>query len=166
MSTQALFNARMLWVVDQLVTAAVKLDGNPSPEKQGGYLTVICGNNSVMELQSIIGQIVLEKKDKYREFSEEKPTRLMWNPAHVSSHQSRDPENGQWGGAIRAGKYFIGFSGLPELLDEAVVTVAAWHMNLITKNDIRPIVEASSNPFTYPLFNSLLSIPEMPAMPA
>ncbi len=148
------WHTKLLTAVESLVAEAANLDGNPSPEKKGGYLSTIHIPTGVTTIQSMVGEILLEKRNKYRDFSEEKPRRMLTWTDHISSFESRDPERGMWGGGVLAGKeWAIGFSGLPELIDEAVVTAAAYYMELIGMADVVAIAKRSDNPHIGKLIN-------------
>ena len=83
----------------------------------------------------------------YRVFAQEKALRLLSRPDDVSSFQSRDESEQRWGGAIRAGSYILSFSGLPELMDEALMLAVALHLGLIDRVEAERIAALSHNPF-------------------
>lgn len=90
-------------------------------DKRGGYFC-IANAKGVPLFVSLIGSVPQEKAEKYFRYAVKKARRLGKHPKHVSSWQSRNPERGQWGGAVRAHTDFIiSFSGLPESWDEAAM---------------------------------------------
>ena len=105
------------------------------------------------------GEIPEEKRQKYFELSQEKATRLfsqvnMHLPdGHTSSFQSRNEENEQYGGAIyvncHSTVFILSFSGMPELIDEAMMLVLADKLsrNSINKSLRVPIEACERNPF-------------------
>lgn len=124
-----------------LVAISRELKGNPSPEKEGGYLTVVPSGFSEGVHVLEIGSFPEEKYDKYRSLSAEKASRVFANwlraPFNersrddvVSSYQTRDPDLNMWGGAVvfdsrtnfEVVRYpnIVSFSGLSELADEAL----------------------------------------------
>ncbi len=142
-------NSTILWIVEKLVAESTKLRGNLKPERRGGYLTVLVRGEPGFSLCSRVG-IFVDDSEQYLAFSQEKAERLqgLWHQ-HLSSWQSRDPDNGRWGGAICADQLIISFSGLPELVDEAVVTAAAYWLGEITEySQVLKIADISRNPFT------------------
>ena len=66
-----------------------------------------------------------EKQAKYFRLCREKANRLASFPTHCSSWQSRDPENGMWGGAVKVNGVIYSLSGFPELGDEAIMLILA-----------------------------------------
>ncbi len=145
---------KMLPFLSKLLEQAPEVPHNPSPEKTGGYLTVRRISDGKILLAVGIGSLDENKRAKYHEFSLEKANRLLTNSEHLSSWQSRDPANGKWGGAIRAtkGDVIISFSGLPELLDEAVCLRLAIEFDLIDENTHNEIKGISQNQFVEPAY--------------
>lgn len=87
-----------------------------------------------------IGEMLEDKRDRYREVSAEKGLRLHRHTDHATSRASRDPDKGQWGGAIRTTEgYLLSFSGLPEAWDEAVCLIVAWMHNLLSFRQMRGV---------------------------
>jgi len=82
----------------------------------------------------LIGKVTNGKDDKYTKLSLEKSTRLhdkYKSDSHELSSQSRNPDQGEWGGSVKGEslsnrrKFIFSFSGLPEMLDEAAMLLAA-----------------------------------------
>jgi len=116
-------------------------------DRRGGFICI-----RGLEVDSYIfgmpiGEINPEKREKYELFAEEKMRRLMKNPSHFSSWQTRNPEEGKWGGAIRLPQCLLSFSGLPELLDEAFMVGLAYRSDLIGRTEAHIICTASNNRF-------------------
>lgn len=152
-------NSAILWIVEKLVEEATKLHGT---EKRGGYLTVLIRGEPQISLCSAVG-VFSDDPEKYLVYSQEKAERLrgFWHQ-HLSSWESRDPDHGRWGGAIRAGDLIISFSGLPELVDEAVVTAAAYWLGEITEYaQVLRIADISQNPFTEQLVARMENWPSL-----
>ncbi len=133
----------------QLLQLVPALPNNQNPEKVSGYLTVRRASDGLIMTISAFGEMPPEKVAKYQEKSLEKSDRLLAHPDHISSWQSRHPEEGQWGGAIRAtsADRVISFSGLPELIDEALVLVLAFVTGLINSDEFKTAVLKSNNQF-------------------
>lgn len=95
----------------------------------GGFLTVLAAHISLTEpfLHVGIGAMLPEKLGKYRAFSLEKAVRLASQTDDMSSAQSRNPEEGMWGGAIRSSEHNViySFSGLPEAADHTMMVALA-----------------------------------------
>lgn len=100
--------------------------------KRGGYLCLADEKGTPLLICGI-GEPDNEKVDKYFNYCQEKACRLGANPEHELSFQSRDPDNGKWGGAVRGHNYIASFSGLPERADEllsAMVLIQRDHLHL------------------------------------
>jgi hypothetical protein len=155
-------NSSILWIVEKLVEESTKLHGNLKPARRGGYLAVLVRGEPGFSLCSRVG-IFIDDSEQYLTFSKEKAERLqgLWHQ-HLSSWQSRDPDQGRWGGAIRADQIIISFSGLPELVDEAVVTAAAYWLGELTEYaQVLKIVDISKNPFTEELIARMAIWPSL-----
>jgi len=120
-------------------------DLNPD-HRIGGYLTIFKGEGSNPILSVFLGEEDDENRISLtRELSMEKCLRLMKNPQHSTSHESRDEKKNQYGGGVRFDfptleeerlvKYYIGFSGCPELQDEAMVLAGYYRFS----NDSRSL---------------------------
>ncbi len=92
-----------------------------------------------------VGQINNGKEDKYAEFAQEKPVRLLEHPDHCLSWESRDPDNNKWGGAVNDGLFVWSFSGLSEEQDEALVLMASHLCGRIRNGDPKAMAEISNN---------------------
>ena len=88
-------------------------------------------------------------------FCQEKAKRLVQHPDHKSSWESRNPEAGQWGGAISVsafGSLIFSMSGFPELGDEAIMLVTAEMFfksatDVDISNQLEAIANRSNNPY-------------------
>lgn len=99
--------------------------------RPGGIFSVFLDKPSRAPLLVLTVRNPLPEKGKQSfDFSLEKGRRLIEHPDHLSSWQSRDPDNSKWGGAIRVGEFILSFSGLPELVDEALM------LNLVYPNKL------------------------------
>ncbi len=86
-------------------------------EKLGGYLTIMHRGTGAILATILIGEIPVEKMEKYRTLSIEKATRVF-NENLSSSAQSRNPEQEKYAGAIAGDKFIYAFSGDSEENDE------------------------------------------------
>ena len=157
-------NSSILWVVEKLVEESTKLRGNPKPERCGGYLTVLVRGEPQISLCSVVGYFGEgdDNPEQYLIYSQEKAERLRkWWHQHRSSWQSRDPDQGRYGGAISADQRIISFSGLPELVDEAVVTAAAYWLGWLSYESVLTIMEASMNLFIPELIARIVNWPSV-----
>ena len=64
---------------------------------------------------------------------------------HLTSFESRDLDNGKWGGAIVADAFIISLSGLPEQADEAVMLIVAVELDLLSMINASEIAEKNNN---------------------
>lgn len=117
--------------------------------KKGGWICIMDPGGEIV-VHEQIGEIGPEKPEKYQQVSKEKATRLRAHPEHRTSWQSRNPEQGQWGGAIRTiDGWIFSFSGLPELWDEALMLGCVsiydmelyMHMAVIASPGVEPLVD-------------------------
>ncbi len=117
-------------------------------DKTGGCLC-IADLNGTVHLKSFIGQVPRVKMAGYWELSEEKARRLSNHQMlsrHVSSWQSRNGQYDRWGGAIKASKYILSFSGLPEMYDEMFMVLVGIGGSYLTSRQAQEIADISSNP--------------------
>jgi len=98
-----------------------------------------------------IGTLGADETIICRRFAAEKADRLGKNPEHWLSWQSRDPESGKWGGAIRiicgTIAFIFSISGLPELCDEAAMLITGVRAGLLSVAQAREIAVISNNRF-------------------
>jgi hypothetical protein len=129
-----------------------------------GYLTLMDGISGEIIFTVPFGEIPKDKDEKYFKFSQEKAERLfsqvnMHLPSnHTSSFQSRNEEEEKYGGAI----YFefhttviiLSFSGMPELVDEAMMLVLGDKIKRYIQKPLRKKIEACDrNPYFEKLLN-------------
>jgi len=123
--------------------------------KKGGYLSVFSIPNAMLGFISCVGSIVPpEKWQDYARNSQEKGIRLLTTHqelGHLTSYESRDPDNNKWGGAVYADKYIFSFSGLPELADEAIMLTLAVELDFLSLQNASDIAKRNNNP----IFDSL-----------
>ena len=120
---------RLTGFLDRTTLALLSLmQGAKGWETKSGAAFAVVSRNSGQLLfpPHFIGCVSDEKLEKYaRMASIVKPRQLMDNLDHLSSWQSRDPENGLWGGAVTMSPYEIfSMSGLTEHGDEGMVLAA------------------------------------------
>ena len=142
-------------VFEEILRIFLASDLNDRPNKKGGWLIVREQETGENKIDQEFGELSEYMRGLCRQTAKEKIDRLaIFVDKHISSYQSRDPENKQWGGAIAAIDYLIGFSGLSEVGDEALVTVFAVSMNFITLEHALSIAQESKNPITYKLLQT------------
>lgn len=94
--------------------------------RDGGYFCLADASNGGALLIALFGNPNPEKIPKYFQYCQEKARRLALHPEHLTSWESRNPEQNEWGGAIRANaNYILSFSGQPELGDEGMMMTTA-----------------------------------------
>ena len=138
----------LLNILETEVAKAVKLSDDPT--RLGGYFCLARKDGTVLFI-TMGGKANPERKVRHLGLCQEKASRLAVNHAslgHVSSFQSRNPSEDKMGGAILTNDYILSFSGLPELLDEALVLNIAQNLpNFISKEIYERIILESKNPF-------------------
>jgi len=101
--------------------------------RKSGYFTLRDLISGKVIFVLMLGEVPKEKQERYLSLSLEKGQRLYQdyraNIKNISSWQTRNPDKDLWGGAIRIHKYILSFSGLAELLDEALVLETALTMD-------------------------------------
>lgn len=128
----------------------------------GGYFCLANGENGLPLLVVPIGEVPIEKAEKYLRLCQEKAKRLGAHPEQVSSWMSRNLDLEQYGGAIRARNLIFSFSGFPELGDEAVMlgTVGVYYLAKLGQSrvlsEIAEIVAQSNNTY-WPSLSKFLS---------
>jgi hypothetical protein len=125
--------------------------------RNSGYFTLRDGVTGRIIFMVQIGICPDDMADKFCEFSQEKGNRLKWdeNVRHVTSWQSRDPDNKKYGGAIKAGpakNLILSFSGLPELADEAVMVAAAYRLGWLNHHEVADLYHINDNAYLLQIF--------------
>jgi hypothetical protein len=110
-----------------------------------GYLTIRSATDGRVLLIVQIGECPTEKFAGYLRNSMEKGERIFANPGHISSWVTRNPDQKQYGGAIRTKDYIFSLSGLPEFADEALCVAAAGNFGCIQQSEIDAIFQQSEN---------------------
>lgn len=80
-----------------------------------------------------------EKAEKYYRLSQGKILCLAQHPEHDTSWESRDPDNGRYGGAVRTPYGIVSCSGLCESDDTAVVLVFSQTLRLLSEERVKVI---------------------------
>ena len=95
-------------------------------DSNGGYFSVSDRMTGETLLLIPIGEVTDQNLIRYRGFCLEKVRRLIQNPAHLSSWQSKNKTRERYAGAVLLpGNMVLSFSGLPELADEALCLILA-----------------------------------------
>lgn len=110
----------ILAAIDRWFTAICVKDGRG---RTGGYLCV--AYKGVVLGTFKIGGPFGPKDDwaSWLKNCQEKVMRLLANPGTSSAYQTRDSENGKYGGGVQLGDWTLGFSGLSEIHDENVCLI-------------------------------------------
>jgi hypothetical protein len=106
-------------------------------EHHGGYFTIADVKTGAPLLIKGIGHVLPEKFEKYAMLSQEKARRLASHPDHVTSAQSRDPDQMRYAGAVSAKNYIFSFSGMDEEHDEALCLSVAFKLSLLNDEEVR-----------------------------
>lgn len=148
-----------------LEALALVLAVMPEEERRGGYLTVEARYDITLLRPNLIGEVADGKDARCAELCVEKVARLFshLDEGHRSSWESRDPENGKWGGAVPGsdGNHVmgVGFSGLPELADEAISLIVCVKVGYLTLEQAIEIAQISSNSVFLGLVDKLVAPP-------
>ncbi|MBX2866908.1 hypothetical protein KTR10_03060 [Candidatus Kaiserbacteria bacterium] len=147
-----LYAETLLSIAEASVTAVAERHGNG---KKGGYLCLMVQGYQTSEPMVSLHQLGKPdeaKADKYQHLAQEKATRILANQVAASSWQTRDPDQGQWGGGIRtAPDTAIAFSGFPELVDEAFCLALARMAGWMAEDEISIVTAFSRNEMLYRL---------------
>jgi len=164
-------------VAEIILANFIKLPENPKPERTGGYMAVYQSkeiprmgeeNLTYVKWPITVTEIGVCPPDMRRTFgiSQEKPDRLHQHlpEGHISSWESRDFDNREYGGGIITppqsngydeGKGKMGsFSGLVEHGDEALVLVEWLYFNWIMWDDAQKFMNISGNDLLVPLIEA------------
>lgn len=148
----------------QAVNGCIRLRDNHELKKKGGLLAILARKDGMtqdinglksqivgleqnignLQLLVKIGEIPYNKESKYRWLALEKARRTLIL-GHRSSWESRDETKKQYGGGVVGGDYGLGFSGLTEKEDEAVVLTVAAATHFMSWHEARRIAEVSGN---------------------
>lgn len=90
-----------------------------------------------------IGEVNEEKAKKRFEFSQEKAMRLFRSEHHKTSYQSRNESENKYGGAIATSNLIFSCSGLPELMDEAIMLISACHSGFLNDYEALDMAQIS-----------------------
>jgi hypothetical protein len=156
---------KFLAVAEEVMERFLALPDNNEPDRTGGFMAVldVSGIDPKMLFVNEIGTCRPASVVKCFSICQEKVRRLFVNEirGHVSSWQSRNVDNKQYGGAItapskgqgiEAGKSIIGaVSGLVEHGDEAVTLVIWMVFRWIILSEAQSIADISKNPLFQPL---------------
>ncbi len=152
---------KIITYAERIIMRAVDLLEQPGhPDKCGGYLAVWTVNlNDApghLLLLAALGYSPDEKRAKRMEVAMEKCQRLDSGDGvgHLTSYESRNPEISRWGGAVRGTQHIYGFSGLPELWDEAAMFVLAIRLQQLWSGAILAAVSEERNPHLRPLLEA------------
>lgn len=128
------------------------------PQDTGGVLLVGDTNffTTVVDRQAtFVGEFKRFTPEISFEVATEKFDRLFSHEGDISAWLTRDLDQKKYGGAIRARRIVLAFSGCSEHLDEALVTVAARVCKLINAREYARIIRLSKNPLTDKLYEAV-----------
>ncbi len=120
-----------------------------------GFLTLMDGITCKILFTITFGEIPEDKRELYFNLSQEKAIRLFTTGlplGHTTSYESRDTNKDQYGGAIYVDLHstivILSFSGMPELIDEVMMTVLAKGLSMEVCKPILTKIEAlERNPY-------------------
>ncbi len=168
-------------VAEVILNKFILLPENPKPERIGGYLHILdvrksakpdtwfTKNITVSEVGCCPGNML-----KTFDICQEKNKRLASHlpNGHISSWESRNVENQQYGGSIitpedslisddLAIRKMGSFSGLVELGDEALILVLFLNFKWMTWSDAQKIAKISRNGMLTALANACRNHPKL-----
>lgn len=135
-------------------------------QETGGFLAILkaTSRDYIIPLVIEVADCAPSLEIQTQELVQENCRRLLKfrnEKGHITSWQSRNPEDKEYGGGITIGHYwtqvdyggnlFGAFSGLPEHQNEALVTILFLTFNWISSGHIEKIIEISNNQFIRPL---------------
>ncbi len=122
---------------------------NTDPTRKGGYCTIVDRMSEEVVATFEVGHPEHRKAERYRQLSVEKALRLLETNdklGHLTSWQSRDEQADKWGGAIIVGDYIFSFSGFaPDLVDEAVMILAARTLSFLNEGEAESLANTNNN---------------------
>lgn len=151
---------RILYRLQEIIVFIINPNGNPiltdeeRTKYRGGFICLSEITSGLPELSLMIGEVPITRIGKYSSLVIEKSIRVAQNHL-ISSWQNRSPEDRKYGGAILANDMIFSFSGFPELIDEAIVTVLAFELGQIDISMVHRIVNISTNPYTFRIIETL-----------
>jgi len=142
------------WAVKAVIAKANEV-GFDLRGRSGGYFCFLEKGYVKLSISpTLMGEVTNGKDAKYRAFCQEKVERLLskyLHEDHELSSQSRDESKEQYGGAVYVGSpieaFCFGFSGLPEVADEAAMLLVAAKSGCISLNNARELAQISENSF-------------------
>ncbi|MBP7831763.1 MAG: hypothetical protein KA028_01970 [Candidatus Pacebacteria bacterium] len=121
-------------VLNRIIKAANNLVGNPDPSRKGGYLALY-GINEKISAAAPAGEFPEDMRFRFLTNASEKLTRCLKFKL-IRSFESRNVENGQYGGGIVLKHFAIAFSGYDEKIDEAIALVyGLYHTMFYSKHE-------------------------------
>ena len=134
-------------LVDQVIKRVAELVGSKS--HQGGYLVILNLGNREIVHEGVYGVVLPRKVARHRALAHEKAQRLyvlnLENGCSMSSFEGRYLLKKRLGGAIRADRLILSFSGFSEYADETAVLIIAQVASLIGVRDLVEILAYSGN---------------------
>lgn len=140
-------------------TARVYVRDYLTLKRTGGYVTILdWREGGKTKLHCEVGRVLKASRSQYEVRAQEAAFRLLGNPSHQSSYESRNPKSalvvpteknftipdarlefyGRWGGAVRGHRYIWSVHGFTEYVDEAAAYVLALKLGdvprLVIKN--------------------------------
>ena len=138
--------ARRIGSEQTYLTAVIAAAMRVEPSCKGCHVCVADEETGVPLYLQFFGVWDSWKAQRTGSFVREKAVRLSSHPEHFLSFESQDPDNGQYGGAIRCAGVIFSVSGFTAAMDEAIAMVAAMGMRFLTPGTVKRMVAISHNP--------------------
>lgn len=169
------FETFMLYMPVLLDLARGMYESEESKTNRRGYLTLMNAITGEIVFTVPFGEIPEEKNKKYFNYSQEKALRLFsqvnlhLKNGHTTSYESRNVNENMYGGAILLESHSISvilsFSGMPELIDEAMMLVVADRLvRLYGLKNVTKIEAVERNPYWKPLWDKFRQHPAISRM--
>lgn len=147
------FRETTIQIAEELLATMLANNLTQEPDRKAVFLTVWKKGDPTCYFKTKIGTTFPD--DTFRTncciFSEEKLQRTFDNPGHVSSWQSRNPDENKWGGAvvvdIDGTEWGVSVSGLKEWEDETMSLIIG-RIGYVDMDDprVQEIVAISNRP--------------------
>jgi hypothetical protein len=150
-------NSSFRWeVIEELEIILSRVRELHDRPRHGGYFVIADGTTGLPLVVAMLGAPELSKANQYFANACEKAQRLASHPEHYLSWQSR-VEDYKFAGAVRVGCLIFSFSGLPEMLDEALMLALGARTHQIRHADALVRAQTSGNE---ELFNKVWAVVE------
>lgn len=140
--------------IEEILKLYMGMEANNMLDKKSCYLTVLDTLTGGMVAEGF-GKIGPIDDEIFLPQTMEKTGRLNRNNNHLSSWQSKNIPNNQYGGAVRTRVHIVAVAGLGQLGDEAVALAFAVRRDLSSQKKAKEIATISNNFLFLPLMTAI-----------